>query len=85
MGDGILGMNPGNECDRTIADEEMESMERRLALVKAQPGGTIVACPVCGAFFKKRGASHSFCSNSRTKGKKDCKTKFWNKFKYLTY
>lgn len=40
--------------------------------------GTEIRCPWCGKKHKKTSYQKVFCSNYKTKGKKNCKDMFWN-------
>jgi hypothetical protein len=51
--------------------------------VRAATHGTHVDCPQCGRGFQKTHPAKTFCSNARSKGKRNCKDRFWNRVRGL--
>jgi len=79
MGDGTLGMNPGDygaeELDQERRDqeymEELYNMEQRYAITEKAKIGSQMQCPFCGIFITKTTYNKKFCH-------KGCKDKYWN-------
>lgn len=83
MGDGTLGMFEAADDDyRDSLDRETEKGRQEMQFAyfdakRAQVGATI-RCPVCHKLTVKTTYHKVFCSNGRTKGRGNCKDKYWN-------
>ena len=58
--------------------DKIEKMKARYEEAKEAPVGTIIRCPTCGKEHQKTSYHNIFCCNMKTKGKGNCKDKYWN-------
>jgi len=59
-----------------MAYNSMKILYNRAKLAKV---GEIIGCPSCGKKHKKTTYNKVFCSNARTRSRRNCKDMFWNK------
>lgn len=64
-------------------DELLQRLTKAYHRVTVAGKGEKVCCPSCGEGFVKKTKDHRFCSNQRSKGKKDCKSYYHNVMKLL--
>ena len=74
------------EARRTRADGAARVHDRLMAAyeaARAATHGTHIDCPQCGRGVQKTHPAKTFCSNARSKGKRNCKDRFWNRVRGL--
>lgn len=62
----------------TVDEVVPATREQLYELAQLAEIGETVACPVCRTEFVKAQATHSFCSNNKTRTGGNCKDRYWN-------
>ena len=79
MGDEAERLNEEMELrEGLVGDAQLSLMEDAYHEAKAARVGTQIACPTCGVLHVKTTYHKVFCSNAKTKGRGNCKDRFWN-------
>lgn len=58
---------------------KITELKLRYNKAKSAKVGDKIQCPYCNALFVKTTYHKTFCSNYKTRGKRNCKDMFWNK------
>lgn len=56
----------------------IETLKKRYDAAKRAKTGDKIVCPWCGKTHAKTTYHKVFCSNQKTKGRRNCKDMFWN-------
>lgn len=64
--------------DDLLLQQKVSEMLRLYGETKVANVGDVVRCPGCGKEMVKLTYHHTFCSNYKTRGVRNCKDAYWN-------